>query len=70
MCPICIIDVFVRYSAEMIEGKVGRAADICMCIERGGKRNPQSGVDFMFKEINIWLSEIVYRIERPISGDK
>lgn len=35
----------------------------------GENENPQSGVDFMFKEINIWLSEIVYRIERPISGD-
>lgn len=52
----------------MIEGKVGKAAYICMCIERG-KTKSQSGVDFMFKEINIWLSEIVYRIKRPISGD-
>lgn len=40
MCPICIIDVFVRYSAEMIEGKVGKAADICMCKERGKTKSP------------------------------
>lgn len=35
MCFICIIDVFVWYLVEMIEGKVGRVVDICMCIERG-----------------------------------